>query len=321
MEGAENMQNMAESQDSNESIGDVNEFIEQLPDKIPGVKKVESLIVPGAKFCIVHIRQNHFGGDHMLSEKQIAEKTYAEFDENLDYEGIMKSAQDKADLIKLRKVHTDIHAMLGFFISKGIKEVYKEGTVEGMTDYYQTELWAHLKEIKRQRRFLMRKREELKLHVESLIARIEALPDTPEGNIQKEGLLMQRGKTDAQIMIIERDIQTRKKLLEEDEAYIDSGLLGARDHIRNGRLKLRAGEDGKLNEKSFTARDNGNKEEFARLQEQRETYVLSQIFKNDSRVGVVMYGAKHAWSNNVEKWNKENPDAKFSLVTITTNSY
>lgn len=55
--------------------------------------------------------------------------------------------------------------------------------------------------------------------------------------------------------------------------------------------------------------------------EARENVLLELVAQRDNPLALTTYGSGHSWVNNVEEWNEQNPDKKFSLIEVTTNSY
>lgn len=55
--------------------------------------------------------------------------------------------------------------------------------------------------------------------------------------------------------------------------------------------------------------------------EAREDVLLELVAQRGDPLALTIYGSGHSWANNVEEWNTQNPDKKFSLIEVTTNSY
>lgn len=86
-----------------------------------------------------------------------------------------------------------------------------------------------------------------------------------------------------------------------------------------GKINLLPGEDKKLN---IEANKNAEKDEnHPSMFEPREDFPIKTIAEYESPVVVGVYGARHDFKNNIETWNKNNPDKKFSLIVITPKSY
>lgn len=84
-------------------------YFDEFPVCIPGASSVEKHYVPGAKYCLVHIRQVH------------------------------RARNDEAFLPKIKSVQSDIYEILSFMIDKmGVKEVYAEGMTERTVDLYES---------------------------------------------------------------------------------------------------------------------------------------------------------------------------------------
>jgi len=54
--------------------------------------------------------------------------------------------------------------------------------------------------------------------------------------------------------------------------------------------------------------------------EKREDDLLDIIHNNGDAFSIVSYGAFHNWKDNIEKWNAENPEDKFSRIIVVPQS-
>ena len=48
-----------------------------------------------------------------------------------------------------------------------------------------------------------------------------------------------------------------------------------------------------------------------------ENDLLEIVSKSGERTAVTVYGKAHDWKDNIETWNREHPDEKFSLIVVT----
>jgi hypothetical protein len=55
--------------------------------------------------------------------------------------------------------------------------------------------------------------------------------------------------------------------------------------------------------------------------EAREDLLLELVAERGNQLALTTFGSGHSWANNIENWNVENPDQKFSLIEVTTRSY
>ncbi len=55
--------------------------------------------------------------------------------------------------------------------------------------------------------------------------------------------------------------------------------------------------------------------------EAREDLLLELVAQRGDQLALTTFGSGHSWVDNVERWNKFNPDKKFSLIEVTTRSY
>ena len=53
----------------------------------------------------------------------------------------------------------------------------------------------------------------------------------------------------------------------------------------------------------------------------RENIALDVISRNQNTLNVLVYGGLHWFGDNINEWNKQHPDRKYSLIEITPESY
>jgi hypothetical protein len=82
-----------------------------------------------------------------------------------------------------------------------------------------------------------------------------------------------------------------------------------------GEMKLLETESYELNDLSW------NSEKPEKYFDSREDYVLNKISQKNSPLCLLIYGGGHNFRNNIKKWNKTNPEKKFSLIEITPENY
>lgn len=56
---------------------------------------------------------------------------------------------------------------------------------------------------------------------------------------------------------------------------------------------------------------------FQKVMEERENHFLGISSRGESPLSVVIFGHYHRWENNIQKWNSQYPDYKFSRIEVT----
>jgi hypothetical protein len=65
---------------------EANRLLWEFPEEIPGARKVDKHVVDNARYCLVHIRQTHYGFDKEFSREKV-------FDQN-----ILSALKDRKDI-------------------------------------------------------------------------------------------------------------------------------------------------------------------------------------------------------------------------------
>lgn len=128
----------------------------------------------------------------------------------------------------------------------------------------------------------------------------------------------------AQVISLERRIPLRAA---ENLELNKKGLkeLGeARERAHEAVRKMNAD----LKEENIVAAEqaiNLSEKTLHKYREPREDYALSSIAgvlqKENKVLAYLVYGGGHDFKDNIERWNKEHPNSKFSLIVITPTSY
>lgn len=93
-------------------------------------------------------------------------------------------------------------------------------------------------------------------------------------------------------------------------------IPGADLHLgMNGIIKILQTESEKILSQAHNA-ENHNE-----YHNPREDYVLETVAKSDKYFAPLIFGKGHNFKDNIDKWNSQNPDNKFSLIEITPKSY
>lgn len=109
---------------------------------------------------------------------------------------------------------------------------------------------------------------------------------------------------------LEEVMYNQKEFLYAPGAALLLGILG--------KINLLPGEDKKLNE--IAAKNAEKDENHPSIYDPRENFTLKTIAQYDIPAVIGIYGAKHDFKNNIENWNQENPDKKFSWIVVTPKS-
>lgn len=106
-----------------------------------------------------------------------------------------------------------------------------------------------------------------------------------------------------------RDKPTKLKELGEMYSVIGLGL--------DDKIEVLPAENFELN-RAHKSKKGEDKEE-AKM-DPREDYLLEEIAIQDKPYAVTVYGKGHDFKDNIERWNEENPNNKFSYIGIETSS-
>lgn len=247
----------------NPEITPANKILRSLEmNKLPGTGKLDVHETPGAKYCLLHIKQKHarFG-------KDTAASILKEFGGSGEEDFFLKLIRDKWN--STNKIQKDIYSILeGLRVNYGVKEIRaesfsKEYSKEQLKEFYKNRLEAVLREC----------------------------------------------------------YATPEEWIANSEKYIFAPgaelLMGMQ-----GKLRVLQGENEELNRKAVAE----TKKPFSQRDESliytpREDFLvkISANGKNPFIVGV--YGAQHEYLDNIERWNRNNPDKKFSLAVAIPRAY
>ncbi|MBM3234324.1 hypothetical protein FJZ19_04505 [Candidatus Pacearchaeota archaeon] len=275
------------------------------PEKITGAGKIERYMITGAKKCIVHIRQRHALDD-----------TLPEYIE------------------KIKAIQEDIYKILSFLADRGVKEVYVEAIVPETED----------KGNKKAEKFLAEK-EQRQVDAEICERNIqhwqkqleEYAKFLAQGNLQDEKYIEVLINSLAESRVRLRKLKKEKSEKEKEELERGAAFWLACEN----RIELRAAET----LSSYTAGNEMSKsgrrdlEAFLAIMEKREDILLDMVSRSEEPLVVCIFGGRHAFGgtyscsklysregkssiiDNLDKWNKNNPDKKFSLIEITPERY
>jgi len=304
-----------------------NQWFDAFPASLQGAYKVDKTIrTPGAEYTLVHVRQRHY-----------------------------RPESSEADLAKTGEVQDDIYKILSDMLSKRlIRGVYDEGTdplvagimkgfaevrerlkrdlqVEerGSFDIYGMLLSGHKDIIDRYNLML---KEETDI---GIIARIKEEITKIEKNIE-DVIKAKQQETEMKARRAEINERMRQDLEKSDKDAERTGGAVAKLH-NEGRIEVFAAETYEANLRAQIANDQrmiklyesvlsggtplGDIELPSEVTDMREDVLLDFVFKSKDRTSVTVYGGAHDWTNNVQKWNREHPNSKYSLIVITPEAY
>ncbi|GEM_PF-5558048 len=87
-----------------------------------------------------------------------------------------------------------------------------------------------------------------------------------------------------------------------------------------GKINVRKAEEAHLVEMAFEAlnAEGHESDRFKKVVfDEREDALLNIVDSGEERFSFVVYGAEHDLRDNIDRWNSENPDNKFSLIVLT----
>ena len=277
-----------------------NQLLVDFPNEIPGAKSIRKYPTPGAKHCLVHVRQRHL------------------------LPGMLKE-----DINRIKVVQDDIYSIISHLIeNKELKQVYTEGIgkwselqLDILSDKGKEALFEKLglayetfeTFIEHGEKYTSKENsEEIKKYLEKSHRRvIEDLKQRIE--IQATARLAAEGK----IKQIHAEKFSSYRVKADRELFLKSGSKP--DEAIWGLLRVQANW-------------------LYGVYETREDSLLKIISETQDPISVAVYGGAHAWGgresfsnyfydlrqgtkDNIAKWNKEHPDKKFSLIEIVPKNY
>jgi hypothetical protein len=298
-----------------DNITEANRLLLEFPISIPGAAKIERYITPGAKYCLVHIRQMHLSNESTEKDKE-------------------KTALIQSDIYNI---------LLSLADKKIINSVYVEGATPEDADalnklaasdrsYNEIRLLASdLSEV-----------DMIKEKIQSMDIVISGIENgrTPEGQSLDPVVVhlnTEVAKLKSQLPAAEnRDKEDRMKqeaiLSKRHERY----KYSVTDRLdAEGKIIVYGAED--PNRFSVSPKDYDN---FVRIvMDKREDYLLRIIPARNQPLAVTVFGAAHAWGgpelcgasysledrysfkDNITEWNRAHPTEKFSLIEIKPIHY
>ena len=275
---------------------EVNKLLRDFPTEIPGARKIAKHEIRGASKCLVHVLQTHLT------------------------EGIEEGSDDWKEI---SQVQTDIYQILDhFYAQHNLKSVYVEGFTPESIDLR----YSHRNLLRVARKGQAAMEEFDKKRIVSLE---EELGN--ERTLNLGAYLRFSGDTNslekykAELSQELADLKKREYNTEIAPPVINGA---AEKMFCEGKIKIIPVETLRANvEAGMLADDvrNGIKvyvDEFnKKAMQQREDIALEMISKSPDQICFLVYGAGHYFGDNINEWNLQHPNNKYSLIEITPESY
>ena len=287
-----------------------NKLLDEFPDEIPGAREVEKQKVIGADKTLVHVRQQHL---------------------------TTRTEEGDEEWKRTEAVQNDIYEILSYLISeKDLKKVYREALIPEHMEIISlaADLEGRFREISAS---LQKSTGAFADFYQKRIASIEEeLKDEDQIRI---GAFLRFGEdpqgiTNYRAELFEElsDFKTKSlDLKNESTPYVAEYEIvdGAADKLYlEGKIEILPVETMEANLLAgFVAEDvvNGEKVDARKhdfiVMQKRENIALEIIAKNSDALNVMIYGGAHYWGDNINSWNSQNPNQKYSLIEITPESY
>ena len=267
---------------------EAEKYFTYFPVALKGAHEIQKYGVDGAKHCLVHIRQTHLT-EPKFSLVESKNKSQAQ---EADILSRIESSEDQEekiilgqDLLELRRLNEETRKIAyGTFISQ-----------LGYVAEVQRDILHMLGDLDREY-FLGAVRDE---GIDKTLSKVECK------SVLRNGFKI----------FIDKGYITQEDALDPNKYFLAGGaarILGAA-----GRIEIRPTEDRTLNQAAFEA-VKSHKLEDDTIFNQRENHVMRLV--SEEPYSVTLFGANHNFRDNVENWNKQNPDNKFSLIVVTPNS-
>jgi len=248
----------------------------EFPEEIPGVDRIEKHYTKDAKYCLVHFKQSHI--------------TYI--------------PEEFGFIEALRRIK-DNNEWKGIASEYGIDKKFEE-LITGYEGFYS---------------YINNAQKDIYKGLSFLIDDIGLSDVIAEGFTEKDNLSLQRIKEKRSntlqvilgVGIFAKDKPLLSKGIESENIRY---LLGAARLLASERkLNLSPAESSSLLEKARSTLYSKSKIE-EQLHQDRENVVLDNTIRNSLPLSVVVYGSEHEFWDNIQKWNREHPNQKFSLIEL-----
>ena len=276
---------------------EANRFLEEFPDMMHGAGEVRKYRTSGAKKCLVHILQMH----------------YIRWIEEERMKGV-------------REVQNEIYNIISNLLNRGlISNVYGEGVVD---EEHEKRIILHKKESDDILEKSFKENHGLKLSkINDMIGNLE-LELNDEARIKSKYPDINEAKNYKNKL--DQEIKKYKKLIVEEEEYrMDIGKSmnisklnksALERLVEEGKIRLLAAETQDANYKAVSAINDSN--EFDKMVlDNRENILLKIISDSNNALNIAVYGGAHNFLDNVDRWNNQNIDKKYSLIEVIPKSY
>jgi len=310
--------------DDNEEMTQANKLLVDFPNDIPGAEFVDKYLTPGAKHCLVHIRQRHLDPDTHLNDTE-------------------------EELQSIEEVQTNIYDTLSYLIDNSeLKEVYTEGIpkTEGLFWENFHENYLSIQKTVQDKGEELREIElEYDLSV-NLIFGCYIIEQT-SSRLFSPLYVLYRSEA-VQLLRILRQIEKKetykiKEIFEKADKFIRVIEYNACLKLASeGKIKLIGTEDEyakamrEYYENELVRDDKHYVSYFMPIEvcDDRENVILAKIAQREDTLAVLVLGAFHAFGgehsfgepynydgrpkylDNIAVWNMMHPNNKFSLIEI-----
>ncbi len=233
------------------------------------------------------------GASHQLIHvKQIHELSY-------EISQAWKDRLKEVWLDRIKEVHADIYQIVSHLIDNySVREVYAESMGRGD----KIEIGA-LKDYQDRINDMQEKIHEIEF-LQSMSKDPEEITHYQKTKAGLEGIFA----------------QAKSETMEEIIKRAKSGTNAVFKLSLEGKILVKGTEDREVNARAVEKAKQKNFDS-PEVMDAREDVVLNIIAKDKAPYAIVVYGAKHAWKDNIDRWNAAHPDQKFSLTEITPAAY
>ncbi len=290
-----------------------NSVLFDFPDEIPGAKEIAKYITPGARYCLVHIKQSHY-------KTNLSPKT----------------------LEKVKNVQSDIYNIISYLHNnQEINEIYLEGITPSI-EKSENKLVASLLDPDN----LHQKRIEiLKEHITHLKKKLN--------DQEFKEIMGNKKAKQSYIKWGEKINNLQEKIKKENEQYKKyksaknhlETFWAVLKLTNQGKIKVRSAEDpaaqliAEIELKKAQKTQKATRKTMYSIYDNRERIVIEKITKQQGPLAIVVYGGGHALGgefsfgkhykhgerfslyDNIAYWNSKHHDKKISLIEITPESW
>lgn len=276
-----------------EKVTEANQILYDFPARIPGARRIDKYLTQDARYCLVHIRQVH------PTDKGL---------ENMSEE--MRK--------RIANVQNSIYYILGHLYEREGKplEVYDEGRIHIPKDFF-----AELRD-------------------KCVADRTELLAIMPKANPEE------KRQIEEELAKLEKKISGTEDLLSLPYLSEKEGPEYAVNRLnKEGKIVILPFEDffhssaiNKIRKKAEDEKDPNRGAYLLASSDMRDEKFIERVGQTESPLIIVVLGGGHEFGgrtsfpdyqflgraelgDNIDKWNRENPDRRFSLIEVTPEGY